>query len=887
VLKRWRTFLIAAMRRDRYETAMSEELRFHIDQYAADLERRGLTPDEARRRACQELGSLDNVRADCREASGLRLVDELTQNLSYSIRLLKKTPAFTATALATIAICLGANLAIFAVVDGVLLRPLPFPQAERLVKLYNTYPRADVPDDGCSLTNYYERRGHIPALQRIAIYRESATVVGDATASDREIVTRVSPEFFDTLGVPLAMGRAFSEQETTYQTDAVAILTDAEWRQRYNADPQVLGRAIRIDGLQKTIVGVLPRAFRFLSSESRVYLPLSSALEQRAANRRHWGSQAQMIGRLAPGATLEQAQAEVDAHNASVERDNPRAKAMADAGFRTPVVSLHGQHVAAVRPTLLLVQAAAVVLLCIGALNLANLLLVRAASRAKEFAVRQALGAGGRHIAVEAIIDTTLLAMLGGLLGVGVGAVGLRALTLLGADRLPLGADLGFGARVATLALASMLVLGLAASLPIAWYRLRGSSAERLQTQGRAVTGGHATQRLRHIFVVAQIALAFILLAAASLLSVSLSRVMKLSPGFQADRAISGRVLLPWGRYQDGATRMSFVDRVTSELERQPGVVAAGVVVNLPFTGHVTKSAATVVGEVPRPGEPPHGIYSYYVGGDYFSALGIALEAGRFLTPDDIHRGRRLCVVDSQFARQHWPGGRAVGQRLFQGGQIGPDEQAITVVGVVGTVKQSDLTDPAQGAVYYPYIANPDLDLYVVARTALEPVAFGSVLQRVVRSIDSTLPVGDVSAMSDRIDDTLVGRRSPAMLAGVFAAIALLLTTIGTYGVLTYIVSQRRREIGLRIALGATPRQIAVRFIRIAGQWVLCGLAIGLFGAWAAGQAMRSLLFDLPVLYGPALAGTAALLSAICVIACLIPSRRASLVSPLETLAEE
>jgi predicted permease len=878
----------ALVGRRRFEDGMAEELRFHIEAYAADLIRSGLSRDEAMRRARLELGSLDNVKADCRDARGLRPFDELHQNIRYTLRLLRRSPAFTATALATIAVCLGANLAIFAVVDGVLLRPLPFPDADRLVRVFNTYPRAGVPDDGVSLTNYYERRGKLDAFSSLAVCKEGVAIVGDPGATERERVMRVSPEFFSTIGVMPVTGRAFTEAETTFQTDSVAIVSDGYWRRVLDGDRDVIGRTLRVDGFSKTIVGVLPQEFSFLSSTARIYLPLSSDPSRRTPDKRHWGSQAEMIARLAPGATVAEAQSQVDAHNAAMKAADPDAAEMAAAGFRSIVVGLHADHVAAVRHTLLLVQAGALCLLLIGAVNLVNLLLIRAAGRAREFAVRQAIGAARRHVAGEVLVETVLLTLTGGVLGLAVGAAGMRLLAWLGTDRLPLASHVAFDLRVAVAALAGAIALGVVIGLPIVWCNLRAQSSSALHGQSRSATASRAIRRLRHGFLVAQIALAFVLLAGAGMLAASLEQVTALSPGFRPEHVSTGLVSLPWKNYQDGGSRLVFTERLLQALRRQPGLLAAAVATNVPLSGNEGRSAATIKGRPLRSGEAPHAIYSYGVGGEYFAAMGIPVRQGRVFADGEARRPQRVCVVDEDFARRNWPNGRAIGQELWMGGQKGPEAEAFTIVGVVGAVKQSSLTeDGAQGAVFYPYPYFDNGDLYAVARTSLAPDSFGGVLQRVTREIDPEVPVTDIRSMDGRIADSLAVRRSPALLAMVFSAIALLLTAIGTYGVLSYAVAQRRREIGLRIALGARPAQVRTQFVSIALRLLGAGMVVGLAGAWMTGRAMQAILFQVRPFDLVILAGTGAVMAVVSMCACLLPSRRAAHMSPMEALADD
>ena len=561
---------------------------------------------------------------------------------------------------------------------------------------------------------------------------------------------------------------------------------------------------------------------------------------------------------------------------------------MADAGFRSLVVPLHADHVASIRATLLLLQAGVLVLLLVGGVNILNLLLIRANARVKEFAVRQALGASRRHIVGDAIVETTLLTLLGGLLGLGVGAGGIRLLAMLGADRLPLGAHIHFDLRLALAGLAAAIVMGIVLAAPIAWFHLRRDPGDALQSETRGGTAGHSAQTLRHCFIVAQIALAFVLLTGAGLLGISLKRAMAVSPGFRADHVLTGQISLAGKKYPAASAGLIFIDRLMDELEHQPGVLAAGIVTNLPFSGRNGKSAAKIKGRILPPGESPRGHYSYSVGGDYFRAMGFSLRAGRFLVNSDSRRAERVCVVDEDFARYYWPHSSALGQRLFQGSDEGKDSEAFTIVGVVGSTKQSSLTeDTAQGAIYYPYIYRPDNNIFVAVRASLPPDSIGLTLRKVIRQIDSELPVNDLRSMDTRIADSLVARRSPALLASLFSAIALLLTAIGTYGVLSYAVAQRRREIGLRMALGARPEQIRRQFLSLALRLLAGGMTLGVSGAWLTGNAMKSVLFHVPSVDFAILAGVGSAIGLVALVACLLPSYRAARISPMEALAQK
>ena len=804
-------------------------------------------------------------------------------DLPYALRQLRKAPAFTVTALATVAICLGANLAIFAVINSILLRPLPFPDADRLVTIYNTYPKAGVENDGSSVTNYFERRGNIPALSSLSIFMNRAEPVGEPGSTEQEEIMRVSAEFFATLGVGVVMGRPFAEADMA-DDSGVVILTDGFWRQRLNSNPDVLGRDLRVNGIPRKVVGVLPPDFRFLSTEAALYLPYKTGSPQPAA-RHSGGGGTHMIARLKPGVTIAEAQAQIDAHNTAVEKGGPEAKMMAEAGFRSPVVSLHAHHVRSIRPTLLLMQGGVFFLLLIGAVNLINLLLIRASSRAKEMAIRQSMGASRQHVVRQVLTETVLLTAAGGLLGVVAGAWGTQLLQVLGANRLPLGAHIVFDGWLAAIGLIGAVVLGVVIAVPIAWFNLGSHLANALQSESRSGTINRATQRLRHGFIVAQIALAFVLLAGATLLGLSLKKVMAVSPGFRADHVLAGECTLTWQLAQDP---VGIVDRLLESIRQQPGIAAAGTITNIPLSGDSGKTAITPKGYVPPPGQSVHGHYSYGVDGDYFTALGIPLREGRFLSSADSHRPERVCVVDEDLARRYWPNGGALGQQVFRGNES-DEAKLFTIVGVVGAVKQAELTESqGQGAVYLPYAHRTgDSSVFVVARTSQRPEAFAETLRKLVRAAHPDLAIDNIRSMDTRVAESLIARRSPALLAGIFAGVALLLAAIGTYGVLSYAVAQRTREIGIRMALGAQRKQIGAQFLSLGLRLLVAGTILGLIGAWWAGRAMQSVLFDVPVLPLATLAGAALVMGAVSLVACLIPARRASRVDPVEALRTE
>ena len=716
-------------------------------------------------------------------------------DLKLALRRLLKNPGFAAVAVLTLAICLGATLAIFAVVDAILIRPLPFPDSGRLVVIHNAYPSAGIERGNASIRNYYERREAISAFASLAMNQDIPFIVGEGNESRRVETGRVTPGFFRTLGVPLAMGREFTDEEMDFRTDEVAILTDAFWRSYFNADPNVLGRKLVMHTFPITVIGVLPPDFRYLSSRAKIYRPLAHYRHQRDIGYRH-SNDAQMIARLVPRQTLAQAQAELDALCQRQLDEDPNRLDVEQSGYRARVSPLHEDEVKRMRPTLLLLQGEALCVLLIGVVNIAGLLLIRATGRANEFAICQALGASRACIVASTLAETFLLVMIGGVLGLLLAIVGIEMISKLAADSLPLGASIHFSGRVAFLSLIGSIAVGSVIALPILWSQWTGSAGLRQQGGTRWGTAGRGVQRLRQSFVVAQIALAFVLLGSAGTLSLSLKRVLEKPPGFSPASVLTAELIMPWEHYPNNPDRISFVRRLQDRLRTLPGVTHAAVSSGLPFTsdGSIEKTIRAEGRDTAPLNARAH--YLSTVTPDYWRTMGIPLLRGRWLEESDIVDPPQVALIDETVARLYWPDGDAIGRRfstdpydqyarkLFgeAGGKF-VEAESYTVVGVVGNVEQRELTENrGRGMVYLPYYDS--LKFHLVVRVAA-PVLAGTV-EGVIRELDPGLPLADVRPMEARIDDTLVNRRSPLYLAGAFALLALILTTIGIYGVLAY-----------------------------------------------------------------------------------------------------
>lgn len=805
--------------------------------------------------------------------------------LRLALRTLLAHPQFAAATVATLAVCLGANLALFAVVDGVLLRPLPYPEPDRLVTIYHSYPRTAVGRDAASLATYFERRGRLPAIESLAAIDQTTTVLGEPGETSIVSLGRVTPEFFATLGVAPQLGRPFRESELTYQTDQVAVLSHELWRERFGGDPGVLGRTVRIDGLPRVVVGVLPPAFRFLSFEAALYMPLSSEESERNVAARH-SNRVTQVARLAPGASLAEAQAQVDALDAAGAGAFPQPGVVAESGYHAVVAPLHGDHVAGVRPALKLLQGGALLLLVIGAVNLLNLFLVRSTARAHENAVRRALGAGRAQLVRDALAESFVVSAAGGLLGLLVASSGLRLLTTLAADRLPLGARVALDGRVALAGLLGALLAGLVLAAPAIVQGLARDSAA--LHAGRGSTPGRAAHRLRAGFIVAQVALAFVLLTYGCLLALSLARAMAVSPGFRAENVVTGRFNLPWSGYHDLRSFEVFFGRLRDRVSRMPEVVAAGAVSNVPLGGGGVNGGITVVGRERAPGEAVVAHEQLGVAGDYFAAMGIPLVSGRFLDPGDESQERRHCVVDESVARRYWPGGDALGQRFYRRVEVRPGDAPYTVVGVVGTVKHASLTEEDRpGAIYFPFTHTFVRHYYLAARTRVAPDAAAPLLARALREVDPELPLSDVQSMEGRIADSLAERRSPTVLTALFAAAALVLSCLGLYGVLAYSVAQRAREFAIRMALGARRAAVLRGVLGAGARLVGAGLAVGLAVALAFSGKLASHLFAVGPRDPWAFAAVAVLFAALASVACVLPARRATRVDPMVVLRDE
>lgn len=815
----------------------------------------------------------------------MSFVESLGRESAQAFRTLLREKTFTLTIVVTIGLCLGANIAIFAIVYGLLLKPLPFAEPRQLVAVYNMYPKAGIHHAEASAVQYLERRAQVEAFAEAAAIRNWGATIGDTGATERIDASNVTPSFFKTLQVAPALGRTFAEEEGVYGRDHVIVLSDALWRQRFAADPNIVGKTLRVNSTPYTIIGVMSPDFRYLDTTSKAWTPLCFNDDDRSPRNRH-NNNLNLIARLKPGATLAEAKSQIAALNERAMETDPFASMVRDAGFGTEVRDLQDDYVARLRPTLLLLQAGVVVLLLIGSVNVANLLLVRSSGRVKDHSIRQALGASRRQLATHLMIEVILLCALGAGTGIAFGYGLLKAVGIFGVKALPAGIAPTLSFTACAVGICAALAVGLGLGALLVWQAMRENLAGMLAVESRGGTTTRSVHRIRHALVAAQISLAFILLTGAGLLGLSFQRVLATNPGFQPDQTLTAMMTLPWESYKDEKQRAAFAERLGAELRAMPGVSFAGLVSGLPFSGISSNGATVVEGRTPSAGESVAVHYHVKVSGEYFKAIGITLREGRLLEDRDQKTDATTCVIDDTVARHYWPNESALGHRI---GPVSapPNQKFYTIVGVVNSVKQKDLaTGNEFGALYLPFAEQPPFAFHVVLRAHQAPEPATAALRAAVLRLDPELPVSDVRLMSERINASLGTRRTPLLLAGMFASIALVLASIGLYGVLSFAVAQRRREIGIRMAIGAQPQHVLAQFLLLGVKLLTIGLILGLVGAYFAGQAMRSTLFGVEPTSALVISTAAAVLGFVAIAACAVPSRRAAMVPPLEALRD-
>jgi putative ABC transport system permease protein len=866
--------------RNRVERDLDEELHAAFELLVDEKVRSGMHPDEARRAARLELGNLESLKGQVRDARAGAGVDTLLQDIRYSLRMFRRAPGFTAVAILTLALGIGANAAIFGVVKSVLLDALPYADADRLVRVYGRFldgTRDRALLRAATVHAIAERQRSFESLAAFDSTRD-AVYGGDDFARIVRIAW-VEPGLFQTLGVPAALGRTFHDDdrasghvpasgaEVGPDTARVVLLSHAAWQGLFAGDPGVLGRDVRINRIPRTVIGVLPRDFVGPMGAADFYLAFD--LRPALASGAGWLG---IVGRLKPGTTHEAAEREVAAVRADPGGENPGEKASLGA-----VMPLRDAMVGSTRTPLLVLLASAALVLVIACANLAGALLSRGLSRRKEFAVRMALGAGRRRLVRQLLTESTVLALAGGAAGLLLAQLVLSLLHGLATPMLPAYADLSLdpGAVLVTavLSLCTGLAFGVVPALSVGRSDAQGT----LRDEARGASEGRRPRRLRGVLVAGQMALCASLLAGAGLLARSLWEMATTPLGFDPAGVLTARARLLPRDYPTLEARARFHEQLAERLRRVPGVDAVAIANKAP-TVDPRRDPFTIEGAPPA--TQTMVVYAS-VSDDYFRTLRIPLREGRTFDASDRAGGPGTAVISESMARRHWPAGEALGSRIRLGGA------PVTVVGVVGDVR-NDLARPdSEPMAYRSHRQESTGRLCVLLRTKGDPLAFVRPVQRELAALDPALPLQEAMTLSAAVGQGLASRRLPLMLITAFGALALLLASVGVYAMFASMAAAREREFGVRMALGSRPHAIAGLMLRQGAGWMAAGLSGGALLIILVVQLLRGLLYGVPPFDPIALGGAVAILVSCATVALLIPVRRATRVDPMVALRAE
>jgi putative ABC transport system permease protein len=819
-------------------------------------------------------------------------MERLLQDLKFAARVLSKDRGFAATVILSLGVCLGANAAIFAIINCVLLRPLPIPEADHLVTLYNSYPRAGVERASTGVPDYYDRLRETDVFEELALYRLNGQTIGGQADPQRLMGMTARPSLFRMLKATPHRGRIFSEDEGEVGKNREVILSYALWQQLFSGQDSAIGQQLRINGVNYTIVGVMPPSFYFMDPNVKLWTPAAFTAEERSDDARHSNNWT-MVGRLKVGTSVAVAQQQIDALNArNLERFPALKQLLINAGFHSVVTPLLEDLVREVRPTLLMLWAGVLFVLAIGAVNITNLVLIRSSARMRELATRHALGATLPRLTRYLLTETVLLTMAGGVLGLGIGYLALTALGSVGLDALPRANEIWINPQVIGFALGLAFAVGIVVGLAPVVRLSRLNLSQSFREEGRSGTAGHGTRVVGRLLVATQVAFAFMLLAGAGLLLTSFQRVLAVAPGFNPSNVLTARVTPPASRYANDAALRTFADRFLAAVRAVPGVQSAGLVSTIPFGGDFSNGVIQAEGYRMAPGESLISPYMVVASPGYIETLGIPLRSGRTFNDGDTESSTPVVIVDDRLARKFWPGADPIGRRMFRPEK--PDDLAtpdkntrwLTVIGVVGETKMAGLvtTEDRVGTYYFPIRQESQRSLTLAVRTAGDPLAIAPAIRQQLKVIDPELPLYSVRTMMDRMSESVADRRTPMVVAIVFAVVALFLAAIGIYGVLAYQVSQRTREIGIRLALGSDSRRVFGLIAKEGMTLMLGGFVVGIAGAFAIRRTMATQLYAVSAMDPVVLGIVGAVLAVVAFAACTLPARRAARIDPVIAL---
>ncbi|HEX8140381.1 MAG TPA: ABC transporter permease [Pyrinomonadaceae bacterium] len=815
----------------------------------------------------------------------------LWKDVRYGLRLLLKRPAFTLIAVLTLALGIGANTAIFSVVNAVVLRPLPFAGPERLVMVWETMPGND--RRSVAPGNFTDWQRQAQSFEQLAGYSSAALNLTGDGEPERVTGAAVTANIFKTLGVEAARGRTFTADDAEREGGRVVVLSDGLWQRRYGSDPNVVGRSLSLDDKTYTVVGVMPAGFRF-PIQSELWIPGSrgSAVSPSLAAQFPESNLSterdihiySVIGRLKPGVTLGQAQAEVATIAERLARDYPET----NRGLGVNVIPLHEQIVGGVQSILFILLGAVAFVLAVACTNVANLLLAHAAQRERELAIRIALGAGRWRLIRQMLTESLLLSLTGGAVGLLIAMWGVDLFVALSPGDIPRLNEVGVDGRLLGFTLFISLATGLGFGLLPALQATRLDPQHSLKEGSTKATEGRRRRRVRNLLVVAEIALAQVLLIGAGLLVISFARLQSVEPGFHPSHLLTARLSLSVTKYKESAKKIVFYNQLLERMRAIPGVERVGLVMNLPLSGSNMNRGFVVEGRPePKPDENVTVDYQVISPG-YFETMQIPLVRGRAFTERDAEDGPRVCVINETMARKYFPGEDPVGRRIAFG-DTSKEESWRTIVGIAGDVRHARMEEPPFPGAYTPYAQDRESwsRMSLVIRSTGDPSALAAAVRREVMAIDPAQPISNIQTMEQVMAASVTRPRFTMLLLGLLASVALALAVVGIYGLMSYSITERTHELGIRMALGAQASDVLRLVLGQGLRLILIGIALGLAGAFALTRLMASLLYGVSTIDPVTFVVVSLLLTVVALLACYLPARRATKVDPMEALRYE
>ena len=817
-------------------------------------------------------------------------METLLQDIRYGVRILLKNRSFTAVAVVALALGIGANCAIFSVVNSVVLRPLPYKDSDRLVTIWSSLLQPGLEKIVVSAPELADFREQSASFDEIAAYDFQGVNVTGGDQPERIRAGLVSPNLLQMLGINPVLGRTFAPEEDQPGRDHVAVLSYALWQRRFGGDANVIGRSLPVDGKSHEIIGVMPAAFSFPDPETEVYLPLSISPELLSENNRgsHFLS---VIARLKRGVTIRQAQTDI---NAIAQRMSVEHASTYRAGYDATVIAMRDDIVGDVRSTLFILLGAVGFVLLIACANVANLLLARAAARQKEVAIRTALGATRARLVRQFLTESALISVMAGGLGLLLALWGVEFLVSLSPASIPRVGEIALDARVVGVTMAVSLLTGILFGLAPALQFSKPDLNETLKDGGRSSTDGRRRQRLRNLLVISELTFSVVLLIGAGLMIKSFFRLQRVSPGFNTENMLTMRLSLPRTSYPDFSHQRDFFQQLLARIESQPGVQSVAAINVLPLSGSTADRSFRIEGRSLSPGEPGPDEELRFISPAYFTTMGIPLLRGRDFTQRDTSDAPRATIINQALADRYWLGEDALGKRIAYSAFSEGKPNWCEIVGIVGNVKHSGPDMPEKPEVYVPYLqplfstaTSVIGPMYLVIRGTSDSANLAAAVRTEIASLDKNQPVSNIKTITQRLSESLAQRRFNMLLLGIFAGVALVLASVGIYGVMSYTVTQRTHEIGIRMALGARASNVLKLILGHALVLAIIGVAIGLTTALALTRVISSLLYEVSATDPLTFAVVSLILVGVALGACLVPARRALKVDPMSALRHE